>query len=684
MSAAANDAPHAPIRVPAGTTAAAAVGEAGLPRRGAPDAVVVVRDVEGRLRDLSWTPDADADVVPVAANTDEGRSVIRHSAAHVLAQAVQELFPDAKLGIGPPIADGFYYDFDVVEPFTPEDLTALEKRMRQIVKEGQLFERRVYESKDQARTELANEPYKLELVDDKSGDPDIMEVGGDELTAYDNLNPRTRQRVWGDLCRGPHIPTTKHIPAFKLTRSSAAYWRGDQSNASLQRIYGTAWESQEALDAYLELIEEAQRRDHRKLGSELDLFSFPDEIGSGLAVFHPKGGIIRRELEEYSRRKHIEAGYEFVNTPHITKEQLYITSGHLEWYADGMYPPMHLDAEFNADGTVRKPGQDYYLKPMNCPMHHLIYRSRGRSYRELPLRLFEFGSVYRYEKSGVVHGLTRVRGMTQDDAHIYCTREQMRDELTSLLRFVLDLLADYGLNDFYLELSTKDPEKYSGSDEMWDEATEVLREVAEASGLHFVPDPGGAAFYGPKISVQVKDALGRSWQMSTIQLDFNMPDRFELEYTASDGSRQRPVLIHRALFGSIERFFGILTEHYAGAFPAWLAPVQAVGIPVADEHVDYLENVAAQLKSHGVRVEVDASDDRMAKKIVHHTAQRVPFMLLAGDRDVQAGAVSFRFGDRTQINGVPRDSAVDAIVKWIADRENSVPTAELVKVSSGE
>ncbi|WP_406816118.1 threonine--tRNA ligase [Mycobacterium sp. M23085] len=676
--------PQAPIRVAAGTTAAAAVGEAGLPRRGTPDAVVVVRDESGKLRDLSWIPDADADVVPVAANTDEGRSVIRHSAAHVLAQAVQELFPQAKLGIGPPIADGFYYDFDVPEPFTPEDLAKLEKRMRQIVKEGQLFERRVYESKDQARSELANEPYKLELVDDKSGDPEIMEIGGDELTAYDNLNPRTRERVWGDLCRGPHIPTTKHIPAFKLTRSSAAYWRGDQSNASLQRIYGTAWESQEALDAYLQLIEEAQRRDHRKLGAELDLFSFPDEIGSGLAVFHPKGGIIRRELEEYSRRKHIEAGYEFVNTPHITKEQLYITSGHLEWYADGMYPPMHLDAEFNEDGSVRKPGQDYYLKPMNCPMHHLIYRSRGRSYRELPLRLFEFGSVYRYEKSGVIHGLTRVRGMTQDDAHIYCTREQMRDELTSLLRFVLDLLADYGLNDFYLELSTKDPEKYSGSDEMWDEATEVLREVAEASGLHFVPDPGGAAFYGPKISVQVKDALGRSWQMSTIQLDFNMPDRFELEYTASDGSRQRPVLIHRALFGSIERFFGILTEHYAGAFPAWLAPVQAVGIPVADEHVAYLENVAAQLKSHGVRVEVDASDDRMAKKIVHHTNQHVPFMLLAGDRDVQAGAVSFRFGDRTQINGVPRDSAVDAIVKWIADRENSVPTAELVKVSSGE
>lgn len=684
MTAPAHPSWQAPIRVPAGTTAAAAVREAGLPGRGAPDGVVVVRDADGKLRDLSWAPAADAEVIPVAANTDDGRSVIRHSAAHVLAQAVQELFPQAKLGIGPPITDGFYYDFDVPEPFTPEDLVALEKRMRQIVKEGQLFERRVYESKDQARAELAGEPYKLELVDDKSGDPEVMEVGGDELTAYDNLNPRTRQRVWGDLCRGPHIPTTKHIPAFKLTRSSAAYWRGDQSNASLQRIYGTAWESQEALDAHLELIEEAQRRDHRKLGVELDLFSFPDEIGSGLAVFHPKGGIIRRELEEYSRRAHERAGYEFVNTPHITKEQLYITSGHLEWYADGMYPPMHLDAEFNADGTVRKPGQDYYLKPMNCPMHHLIYRSRGRSYRELPLRLFEFGSVYRYEKSGVVHGLTRVRGMTQDDAHIYCTREQMRDELASVLRFVLDLLADYGLNDFYLELSTKDPEKYSGSDEMWDEATEVLREVGVASGLELIPDPGGAAFYGPKISVQVKDALGRSWQMSTIQLDFNMPDRFELEYTASDGSRQRPVLIHRALFGSIERFFGILTEHYAGAFPAWLAPVQAVGIPVADEHVDYLNDVAAQLRSHGVRVEVDGSDDRMAKKIVNHTNQRVPFMLLAGDRDVQAGAVSFRFGDRTQINGVRRDDAVDAIVKWIADRENAAPTAELVKVATGE
>lgn len=680
MTAAASSAPAALIRVAAGTTAGAAVRAAGLPERGAPDAIVVVRDADGRLRDLNWVPDADVDVEAVAADTEDGRSVIRHSCAHVLAQAVQDLFPQAKLGIGPPITDGFYYDFDVAEPFTPEDLQKLEKRMQKIVKDGQLFSRRVYESKDQARLELADEPFKLELVDDKSGDPDVMEVGGDELTAYDNLNPRTKERVWGDLCRGPHIPTTRFIPAFKLTRSSAAYWRGNQNNASLQRVYGTAWESQEALDRHLELIEEAQRRDHRKLGVELDLFSFPDELGSGLPVFHPKGGIVRKELEDYSRQKHERAGYQFVNTPHITKENLYITSGHLEWYADGMFPPMHIDAEFNDDGTVRKPGQDYYLKPMNCPMHHLIYRSRGRSYRELPLRLFEFGSVYRYEKSGVVHGLTRVRGMTQDDAHIYTTREQMREELTGLLQFVLDLLSDYGLDDFYLELSTKDPEKYVGSDEVWEEATDTLREVAEASGLALVPDPGGAAFYGPKISVQVKDALGRNWQMSTIQLDFNMPDRFELEYTAADGSRQRPVLIHRALFGSIERFFGVLTEHYAGAFPAWLAPVQAVGVPVADAHVPYLEEIAAQLRSRGVRIEVDSSDDRMAKKIVNHTNQRVPFMLLAGDKDIEAGAISFRFGDRSQVNSVPREAAVDAIVDWITRRENATPNADLFRV----
>ncbi len=672
------------VAVPAGTTAGAAVREAGLSGKG-PDAIVVVRDGEGQLKDLSWIPDLDTEVEAVAADTDDGRMVIRHSAAHVLAQAVQQEFPDAKLGIGPPIKDGFYYDFRVDRPFTPEDLTKLESRMKKIVKGSQRFSRRVVELED-ARKELAGEPFKLELISDKTSgdnlahdDPEVMEVGGNELTIYDNLDPRTGERVWADLCRGPHIPTTKHIPAFKLTRSSAAYWRGDQSREDLQRIYGTAWESNEALDEHMRLLEEAEKRDHRKLGSELDLFSFPDELGSGLPVFHPKGGIIRQELENYSRQRHVEADYEFVNTPHITKGHLFEVSGHLDWYRDGMFPAMHLDAELNDDGTVRKPGQDYYLKPMNCPMHNLIFRSRGRSYRELPLRMFEFGSVYRYEKSGVVHGLTRVRGMTQDDAHIYCTKEQMRDELTSILQFVLQLLKDYGLDDFYLELSTKNPDKFVGSDDVWDEATATLAEVATASGLELVPDPGGAAFYGPKISVQAKDALGRTWQMSTIQLDFNLPERFELEYTASDGTKKRPVMIHRALFGSIERFFGVLTEHYAGAFPAWLAPVQVVGIPVAEPFVEHLQGVTDRLRKNGVRADVDFSDDRMQKKIFNHTAQKVPFMLLAGERDVEANAVSFRFRDGTQINGVPVDEAVDTIAAWLARRENASPTAELVR-----
>ncbi|MGX7829196.1 threonine--tRNA ligase [Actinokineospora sp. 24-640] len=667
--------------VPAGTTAGAAVREAGLPGKG-PDAVVVVRDADGRLRDLTWTPEADSAVEPVAADSDDGRAVIRHSCAHVLAQAVQQQFPEAKLGIGPPVKDGFYYDFDVERPFTPEDLQALEKRMKQIIKGAQRFSRRVVDSVEAAKAELADEPYKLELVDIKSDvdTSEVMEVGGGELTVYDNLDPRSGERVWGDLCRGPHVPTTKHIPAFKLMRVAAAYWRGSEKNPQLQRIYGTAWESTEALDRHLELIAEAERRDHRKLGSELDLFSFPDEIGSGLAVFHPKGGIVRRVMEDYSRKRHEEEDYEFVYSPHITKGTLFETSGHLDWYRDGMYPAMHLDAELNADGTVRKPGQDYYLKPMNCPFHDLIFRSRGRSYRELPLRMFEFGSVYRYEKSGVIHGLTRVRGMTQDDAHIFCAPEQVQDELKSLLSFVLGLLRDYGLDDFYLELSTRNDEKYIGSDEVWEKATEALREAAEDSGLDLVPDPGGAAFYGPKISVQAKDALGRTWQMSTIQVDFMLPERFELEYTAGDGSRQRPVMIHRALFGSIERFFGVLTEHYAGAFPAWLAPVQVMGIPVADEHVDHLAAVAKELKARGLRVEVDASDERMQKKIRNHTLQKVPFLLLAGAKDVEAGAVSFRFRDGTQVNGVPTDKAAAAIESWVARRENTSPTAETFSV----
>ncbi|MFC5139238.1 threonine--tRNA ligase [Actinomycetospora rhizophila] len=667
------------VRVTAGTTAGQAVREAGLPTSG-PQTVVVVRDPDGALKDLAWSPAEDVDVTPVPADTEDGRAVIRHSAAHVLAQAVQQLFPEAKLGIGPPVTDGFYYDFAVDRPFTPEDLEALEKAMRKIIKAKQRFVRREYDSLDAAREELAGEPFKLELVDlkgtDSEDDSEIMEVGAGNLTAYDNVHAHTGERVWGDLCRGPHIPTTGFIPAFKITRSAAAYWRGDQRNAQLQRIYGTAWESPEAQDAYLERIAEAERRDHRRLGSELDLFSFPDEIGSGLPVFHPKGGIVRKELEDYSRQRHAEAGYEFVNTPHATKGELFQVSGHLDWYREGMFPAMHLDAEYGDDGELKRQGVDYFLKPMNCPMHNLIYRARGRSYRELPLRLFEFGTVYRYEKSGVVHGLTRARGFTQDDAHIYCTREQMRDEIRSLLQFVLDLLRDYGLDDFYLELSTRNSEKSIGSDEAWEEATNVLREVAEGAGLDLVLDPGGAAFYAPKISVQAKDAIGRTWQMSTIQVDLMLPDRFELEYTAPDGSRQRPVMIHRALFGSIERFFGVLTEHYAGAFPAWLAPVQVVGIPVSGDQSEYVAEVAARLRAQGLRVEVDDSDDRMQKKIRTHTLQKVPFLLLAGGKDVEAGAVSFRFRDGSQRNAVPVDEAVAAVVDWVRRRENASPDAE--------
>jgi len=619
-----------------------------------------------RLVDLATLAKAGDVVEPVAAVSEDGRAIIRHSTAHVLAQAVQQAFPEAKLGIGPPIRNGFYYDFDVEKPFTPEDLKALESRMQTIIKQGQLFSRRPVTDED-AREELAAEPYKLELIglkgkasSDDAGEGVDVEVGAGELTIYDNLDAKTGDLCWKDLCRGPHVPNTRYIPAFKLMRSAAAYWRGSEKNPQLQRIYGTAWETRDALKAHLEFLAEAEKRDHRKIGAELDLFSFPDELGSGLPVFHPKGGTIRRVMEDYSRKRHEEAGYEFVNTPHITKGNLYEISGHLDWYKDGMFPPMVLD-----EGHGK---QEYYLKPMNCPMHNLIYRARGKSYRDLPLRLFEFGTVYRYEKSGVVHGLTRVRGLTQDDAHIYCTREQMRDELVSLLRFVLDLLRDYGLNDFYLELSTKDPVKYVGSDEEWELATDTLREVAEGEDLELVMDPGGAAFYGPKISVQARDAIGRTWQMSTIQLDFQLPQRFDLEYQAADGSRQRPIMIHRALFGSIERFFGVLTEHYAGAFPAWLAPVQVVGIPITDAHVPYLELVAAKLRAEGVRVEVDSSDDRMQKKIRNAQKQKIPYMLLAGDDDVAKAAVSFRYRSGEQNNGVPVDDAVAEIVKAVRER----------------
>ncbi|MFI2562634.1 threonine--tRNA ligase [Paenarthrobacter sp. NPDC018779] len=636
---------------------------------------VVVARVDGVLKDLDQPLADGANIEGVTIESPDGLNVLRHSTAHVMAQAVQQLRPDAKLGIGPYITDGFYFDFDVAEPFTPEDLRQLEKMMQKIINQNQKFVRRVV-SEEEAREAMANEPYKLELLGKKNDAADSaegvnVEVGAGDITIYDNVDRKSGDSVWCDLCRGPHLPNTKIISnAFALTRSSSAYWLGNQNNQQLQRIYGTAWPTKEALKAYQERIAEAERRDHRKLGVELDLFSFPDELGSGLPVFHPKGGIIRKAMEDYSRQRHVDAGYEFVYTPHITKGHLYEVSGHLDWYKDGMFPAMQIDAELNEDGSVRKPAQDYYLKPMNCPMHNLIFRSRGRSYRELPLRLFEFGSVYRYEKSGVVHGLTRVRGMTQDDAHIYCTREQMKDELTTTLNFVLGLLKDYGLDDFYLELSTKNEEKFVGDDATWEEATRTLAEVAEASGLELVPDPGGAAFYGPKISVQAKDALGRTWQMSTIQLDFNLPERFELEYQAADGTRQRPVMIHRALFGSVERFMGVLTEHYAGAFPAWLAPVQVVGIPVAEAFNDYMFDVVDQLKAAGIRAEVDISSDRFPKKIRTASKDKIPFVLIAGGEDAEAGAVSFRFRDGSQDNGVPVAEAVRRIVDAVKNREN--------------
>ena len=632
------------------------------------DRTIIAARINGVVSDLASPISPDDTVELISVGSSEGLAILRHSTAHVLAQAVQDTFPSTKLGIGPPIKDGFYYDFDVERPFTPEDLAALEKRMVEIIKAGQRFVRRVV-SEDEAVRELAAEPYKLRLIG-SSGGADVMEVGGSELTIYDNVDAKTGERCWGDLCRGPHVPSTRYIPqnAIKLMRTSAAYWLGDQKNESLQRVYGTAWPSKDELKAHLTFLEEAERRDHRRLGAEMDLFSFPEQIGSGLAVFHPKGGVVRRVMEDYSRKRHEAGGYEFVNTPHITKAALFEQSGHLDWYAEGMYPPMHLDAEIDDEGVVRKQGADYYLKPMNCPMHNLIFASRGRSYRELPLRLFEFGTVYRYEKSGVVQGLTRARGFTQDDAHIYCTKEQMPDELDRLLTFVLNLLRDYGLTDFYLELSTRNPDKSVGEEAEWVEATEALREAASKQNLELVLDEGGAAFYGPKVSVQAKDAIGRTWQMSTIQVDFQLPQRFDLEFQGADGNRQRPVMIHRALFGSIERFFAVLLEHYAGAFPPWLAPVQVIGIPITDSHNDYLQGVAEKLREFGVRVEVDTSDDRMQKKIRTAQKSKVPFMLIAGDEDVAEGAVSFRYRDGTQKNGISIADAVTEITGVIASR----------------
>ncbi len=642
--------------VDAGTTAGAVLAEAGLGEQTPGAHAVIAARVNGELRDLNREV-AEGDVIePVRIDDPDGRAILRHSSTHVMAQAVQDLFPEAKLGIGPPIENGFYYDFDTGRAFDPENLKAIEQRMRQIVKQGQRFSRRVV-TDDDARAELAGEPYKLELIGLKGGQDaeESVEVGGPELTIYDNLSPDTGEVVWKDLCRGPHIPTTRHIPAFKLMRSGGAYWRGSEKNPQLQRIYGTAWESRDAQDQYLTMLAEAERRDHRKLGAELDLFSFPTEIGSGLPVFHPKGAIIRQVMEDYSRRRHDAAGYQYVNTPHVTKAELFETSGHLGWYAGSMFPPMELD------------GQIYYNKPMNCPMHILIYQSRGRSYRELPLRLFEFGTVYRYEKSGVVHGLTRARGFTQDDSHIFCAPEQLAPELASLLDFVVGLLRDFGLTEFEAELSTR-PEKYVGEPEEWDAAEAALRQALDQSGLAYTVAEGDGAFYAPKIDVHVKDAIGRRWQLSTLQVDFQEPGRFGIEYQAADGSRQRPYMIHRALFGSIERFFGILLEHYAGAFPPWLAPVQVVGIPIADAHAPYLDKVVDLLREQGIRAEVDTSDDRMQKKIRTAQRQKVPFMLIAGDDDVAKEAVSFRYRDGSQKNGVPIGDAVAEIVTAVRDR----------------
>jgi threonyl-tRNA synthetase len=638
------------VVVAAGTTAGAAVRAAGVR-----DATVV-RDGEGVLRDLNWSPSIETAVVPVGMGSEDGRAVLRHSTAHVLAQAVTDLFPEAKWAIGPPVENGFYYDFDVARPFTPDDIERIDGRMREIVSADQAFVRREV-APAEAATLFADQPYKLEILERaRAGSvegEETVDAAGPDITVYDNA--AAGSVAWTDLCRGPHVSSTGAIPAFKLMRTAAAYWRGDERNPMLQRIYGTAWESEEALKEHLRLLEEAEARDHRRLGAELDLFSFPPELGAGLAIWHPKGGAVRRAMEDYYRSEHERAGYAFVVSPHLAKSTLYETSGHLQWYADGMYPPMEME------------GATYYPKPMNCPFHILVYRSRGRSYRDLPQRLFEFGTVYRFERSGVVHGLTRSRGFTQDDAHIFCTPDQLAGELTSLLAFVLRLLRDFGLTEFEAELSTR-PEKYVGEPTQWDSAEAALKVALDASGVPYVVAEGEGAFYAPKIDVHVRDAIGRRWQLSTLQVDLQFPVRFDLEYQAADNTRQRPYMIHRALFGSIERFFGILLEHYAGALPPWLAPVQVACIPIASRHGEYLHGLADRLRGSGVRVEVDESDERMQKKIVKAQHDKVPFMLIAGDRDIEAGAVSFRYRSGEERRGVPVDEAMAEIEAAIADR----------------
>ena len=649
-----------------------------------PDKSVIAMRVNGEPRDLATLVADGDDVEPITIDSPEGLSILRHSTAHVLAQAVQRIVPQANLGIGPPITDGFYYDFGVAQPFTPEDLKAIEKEMQRIIREGQRFVRRVV-TDEEARVELASEPFKLELIGLKGGadktEGASVEVGAGELTIYDNVD-RDGETVWKDLCRGPHVPNTRTIGnGWALQRVAGAYWRGSEKNPQLQRIYGTAWASRDDLRAYQHRLEEAAKRDHRKLGRELDLFSFPEEIGSGLSVWHPRGGIVRGEMEQHARRRHIEGGYTYVYTPHISKEDLFLQSNHLVTYREGMFPPITLDEERDAEGVVTKAGQDYYLKPMNCPMHILIFKERARSYRDLPMRLAENGTVYRNELSGALHGLTRVRGFTQDDSHLFVTPEQLEGEATRVLEFVISMLRDFGLDDFELELSMRDDEKekWIGSDEFWEYSTDALRNVAVASGLKLTEVPGEAAFYGPKIDLKTRDAIGRTWQLSTVQVDPNLPERFELEYTDRDGQKKRPIMIHRALFGSIERFFAILLEHYAGAFPVWLSPVQVIGVPVAEEYADYLDGIVGRLRAEGVRAEVDHSDDRMQKKIRTHTTQKVPLILIAGEQDRSGGTVSFRFRDGTQENGIAVDDAVRRIRAAI-DGHLLVNTAEDFRV----
>ncbi|WP_454150908.1 threonine--tRNA ligase [Microbacterium lacticum] len=649
-----------------------------------PDRSVIALRVNGELKDLATTVHASDEVEPVMVESPDGLAILRHSTAHVLAQAVQRIRPQANLGIGPPITDGFYYDFGVADPFTPEDLKAIKKEMERIVREGQRFVRRVV-TEDEARAEMADEPFKLELIDLAGGpgsgvnaaEGASAEIGAGELTIYDNVT-KDDETAWRDLCRGPHVPSTRLVGnGWDLTRIAGAYWRGSEKNPQLQRIYGTAWPTKDELRAYQARLEEAAKRDHRKLGKELDLFSFPDEIGSGLSVWHPKGGIVRGEMEQHARRRHIAGGYTYVYTPHISKEDLFLTSNHLVTYKEGMFPPIVMDEERDAEGNITKQGQDYYLKPMNCPMHILIYKERARSYRDLPMRLAENGTVYRNELSGALHGLTRVRGFTQDDSHLFVTEDQLETEATRVLEFVISMLRDFGLDDFELELSMRDDEKskWIGSDEFWEYSTNALRNVAVASGLKLTEVPGEAAFYGPKIDLKTRDAIGRTWQLSTVQVDPNLPERFGLEYTGPDGEKHRPIMIHRALFGSIERFFAILLEHYAGAFPVWLAPVQVVGIPVADDFAPYLDEIVTRLRERGVRAEVDHSADRMPKKIRTHTTQKVPLQLIAGEQDRSAGTVSFRFRDGSQTNGIPVDEAIEKIVAAIGSHA-LVNTAE--------